>query len=156
MKLANPVFAARCFNQGIWERFKGRELDFERPVEVYRHIGKGKNGEVWYSVRQDGIVKVRARCVLLVNVTLHVSEAGRQRVLRDLVKNVHAFIRGRVARSAFGVNGYGMGEFLAGRATYNPYKFETFVTLATDPPRPLTEAKAVLLNDRGMTYSQGF
>ena len=60
--------------------------------------------------------------VLLFNGTFKVSEAGRQRVLKEQRKNVHA-----------GVVGYMYDDMLApalacgDRVTYNPYKYKSFV-----------------------------
>jgi hypothetical protein len=42
------------------------------------------------------IVIGHAEAVQLSSVTFHVSEAGRLRALREGVKNVHAFVRGRL------------------------------------------------------------
>ena len=50
-----------------------------------------------------------------------VSEAGRQRVIRERKKNVHAGIVGIV--ESLGDIGTHIGE----EVTYNPYKFSTFV-----------------------------
>jgi hypothetical protein len=56
----------------------------------------------------------------LCDVRFKVSEAGRQRVLRENRKNVHAFVEGDVI--AF------CGYANATRVAYNPYKYEKFTT----------------------------
>jgi hypothetical protein len=43
------------------------------------------------------IVVGHVAAIQLSSVTFHVSEAGRLRALREGVKNVHAFVRGRLA-----------------------------------------------------------
>jgi hypothetical protein len=53
----------------------------------------------------------------LRDVRFKVSEAGRQRVLREKRKNVHAFIEGE--ESSF-------YAYLDSKVTYNPYKYEKF------------------------------
>lgn len=62
----------------------------------------------------------------LENVTFKVSEAGRQRVLREGRKNVHAYIIGDL------VDGQPLtkGETV----TYNPYRFSSFVLKDTEAP----------------------
>lgn len=61
----------------------------------------------------------------LDEATFHVNENGRQRVLRERKKNVHAKIHGRVVAidqpSLFGKHFYE-------NVTYNPYKNEHFIS----------------------------
>ena len=71
------------------QRYKNREIDGTREVEVYRNLHR----DCW-SIRQDGVVVAHANSVGLTNCTFKVSQAGRQRVLRDQKKNVHAKIVG--------------------------------------------------------------
>lgn len=49
-----------------------------------------------WSVRMHGKVVAHADIVALRDVEFRVSEAGRQRVLRDRVKNVHAGVSGEL------------------------------------------------------------
>jgi len=62
-----------------------------KQVEVYRNLNNGR-----LSIRdaKTKLVLAHADVVTLTEVTFHVSEAGRQRVLRDKRKNVHAVVRG--------------------------------------------------------------
>lgn len=61
----------------------------------------------------------------LDNVAFKVSEAGRQRVLREGRKNVHAYIIGDLVET----------PLTAGAAvTYDPYKFSSFVLKDTEVP----------------------
>ncbi len=56
----------------------------------------------------------------LTDVKFKVSEAGRQRVLREKRKNVHAFIEGVEINDQVSQR--------AQNVTYNPYKYEKFTT----------------------------
>jgi len=56
--------------------------------------------------------------ISLADVKFKVSEAGRQRVLREKRKNVHAFIEGMEIAE--------LTEQIAQKVTYNPYKYEKF------------------------------
>ena len=61
--------------------------------QIYRNLSESKGGAHRWSIRQRGKVLTRRggqRFVLGFNATFKVSEAGRQRVLRDQQKNVHA------------------------------------------------------------------
>lgn len=92
-------------------------------VDVYRNLHR----KCW-SVRHRGIVRLHCETVTLGNVTFRVSEAGRQRVLRERRKNVHAVVRGTLV-SRQGSVGEGSLEVV-----YNPYKGGTFRYALTDTP----------------------
>lgn len=94
-------------------------------VEVYFNLHK----KIW-SVRNRKTRKVsfHLKDVLLTNVQFVVSESGRQRVLREKRKNVHAFARGQLESnqplSRKDLKGYR-------QAYYNPYKTKHFVDIKT-------------------------
>lgn len=67
--------------------------------------------------------------ICLKDAVFKVSEAGRQRVLREQRKNVHAGVVGTVASwtdAPHDDNGKSV--------TYNPYKFDSFVTVEDHAP----------------------
>ena len=82
-------------------------------VEVYRNLAK----DCW-SVRHRGIVIHRCQTITLENVVFSVSEAGRQRVLRERRKNVHAVVRGTIVGFEPLSNGV--------EVSYNPYLGPSF------------------------------
>lgn len=88
-------------------------------VKVARNLNKDK-----LSIRKDGLVIGYADEILLKNCTFEVSESGRQRVLREGVKNVHAFVVGEQAEWKEMRDEIGRFE----NVTYNPYDNESFVT----------------------------
>ena len=92
-------------------------------VDVYRNLHR----KCW-SVRHRGRVQNHCDTVTLGNVTFRVSEAGRQRVLRERRKNVHAVVRGTLV--AFD----GVVEDGTLEVTYDPYKGGTFRYALTDAP----------------------
>ena len=74
--------------------------------------------------------------VVFSDASFVVSKAGRERVIREKRKNVHAFVRGTpVTTLPVGQNGTPLVENCkaAGlrRVTYNPYKYERFVIKST-------------------------
>ena len=92
-----------------------------------------------------GRVIAHRQHVLLNDATFKVSEAGRQRVIRERRKNVHAGVSGtwfddddaQGRTSAFiTINGSAI--------MYNPYKYSTFVHLYGE--HPITSARLVALN----------
>jgi hypothetical protein len=93
-------------------------------VTVYRNLHRGD-----WSVKntRTGLVVRHAASVALRDVTLRVSEAGRQRVLREQSKNVHAGVVG--SESDYPREGV---EWVP--VTYNPYQHATFVRRDTGEP----------------------
>lgn len=95
--------------------------------------------ECW-SVRVRGKVVAHATGLTLERVEFKVSEAGRQRVLRERRKNVHAGAYGMVvevepARRPPGLRGVGV--------SYNPYRGPSFYRVETG--EPVTGAPLVYL-----------
>jgi hypothetical protein len=93
-------------------------LNPEKPCRAYRNLHTG----LW-SVKQ-GVVRFHTNCLFLKNADFIVSEKGRQRVLREKQKNVHAYVQGFICDRpdyfTVGVDCY--------EVTYNPYKCRHFVT----------------------------
>lgn len=85
---------------------------------IYRNLHFGD----CFSIRKGGRVIERLSDFLAYDISFRVSEAGRQRVLRDRQKNVHAFV---LAKS------YEQQSFIDATdlipITYNPYSSGTFV-----------------------------
>lgn len=94
-------------------------------ADIYLNLHK----HVW-SVRncQTRRVAYHANHLILEQASFVASEAGRQRVLRERRKNVHAFVRGQ-ARQGRITN---LKNFR--RAFYNPYQVDCFVDLETGQP----------------------
>ena len=84
-----------------------------------------------------GLVIGHATDVFLKNVKGKVSESGRQRVLQERRKNVHAGIEGELIRADLSFKrplvldevpvDEDISKMLSREVTYNPYKNETFV-----------------------------
>ncbi len=92
-----------------------------------------------------GKVIGHADCIILDDVTFKVSEAGRQRVLRERKKNVHAGVIGYLNEQ--GIRLIIATRDLATKVTYNPYKYQSFVDAETLEP-VLTANHALLVNKR--------
>lgn len=121
--------------------YKGRAVKVFAPVKVYRNL-HGNAGHR-YSLLQDGLVVAHADNLVLDGVTFKVNEAGRQRVLVEKRKNVHAFIVGYVAESC--------GD-LPARVSYNPYKAGTFMAEAPGmDAHPATNYRIVSITPTGVT-----
>lgn len=89
-----------------------------------------------------GRVIQHAATIALRNVTFKVSEAGRQRVLRERKKNVHA---GAVGYTIPLVYSFHPADDLI-KVSYNPYKAGHFVNKETN--EPVHTAQFAYLNDK--------
>lgn len=125
--------------------YKGRSLRYGQKVKVYRNLHKDTYSIVDYT---SGKVIGYADSITLKQAEFRVSEAGRQRVLRDKQKNVHAFVVGTFVSTTGGPERY--------EAYYNPYKTKTFVVRNVSGDimsTPLTGAARVRLHKTGVTFT---
>jgi hypothetical protein len=117
-------------------------LPIGQKVKVYRNLHKA----TWSLMATDGPQKGRvigyADEVLVVDPVLTVSEASRQRAIREQARNVHAFVIGTVqATTAL------QGPLQ--RVRYNPFRAGCF----TDPAGAcVVEGKAALLDAHGFLW----
>ena len=81
-----------------------------------------------FSVKHKGKVTAHFTHAFLAGCEFKVSQAGRQRVLREKRKNVHAYI----ACSTFFT--FEEDSNVGKRVTYNPYKHDSFVIAETEQP----------------------
>lgn len=97
-----------------------------------------------FSIRNQKtrLVEAHSDLVVLFNCNFKVSEAGRQRVLREKRKNVHAGVEGNL--EAFTSDFKLEDDFI--ELTYNPYLYDSFVVKATEVP--IKSAKLVVLKDK--------
>ncbi|ALF02233.1 hypothetical protein SEA_LADYBIRD_92 [Mycobacterium phage LadyBird] len=96
-------------------------------VFVYWNLHRGMWSVKALEGPDKGRVIARHQHVVLRNVIGKVSEAGRQRVLREGRKNVHAGLVGELVQ--------GEAVNLPDRkVTYNPRKYSTFVYADTESP----------------------
>lgn len=119
-------------------------------VKVYKNLNNG----LWsIKCSKAGVVLGYASSLILTHCDFVVYELGRQRVLREKQKNVHAFVIGTLS-SVDGFNPF------KGRTietiennkkvtnpeivTYDPYKYPSFVS--TKDLKPITKADRVLLS----------
>lgn len=82
-----------------------------KKIEVYRNLTK----DCW-SVRYNGIVVSYAKTVSIENPAFVVRQRGRERVLEERRKNVHAFVRGELLSLDKRLGA------LRHTARYNPYE----------------------------------
>lgn len=105
-------------------------------VKVYWNLHKK-----CYSVQHKGKVIDHLDRVVLENVEFKVSEAGRQRVLKQKRKNVHAFVVGSL------VDHKPLYEpHYVKTVKYNPYKYSSFVTVKDSEPVNKSDIAELYIN----------
>lgn len=96
---------------------------------VYRNLSHRFGGPGNFSVRQGGKVVAHVSKIALMDCRFLVGKKGRERVLREKRKNVHAGISGYYIEELFIP---GMLEALASESVYyDPYKAEQFAIKGT-------------------------
>tara|TARA_R100001460_G_scaffold58465_2_gene98276 strand:+ start:184 stop:570 length:387 start_codon:yes stop_codon:yes gene_type:complete len=97
-------------------------------VEVYYNLHKKV-----FSVRHKGKVIAHRRAVVIENPEFVVRQKGRERVLREGRKNVHAFVRGDYECVQNMLEEVGK-DYDRKELTYNPYKYNSFVYRDSEKP----------------------
>lgn len=111
---------------------------------------------------RKGRVVAHSDTVVLEGCKLLVSEAGRQRVLREKRKNVHAGVSGTWINADRAESHFEFLSMVGKQVTYNPYKYASFVVKATEQPIGLADVvamKAMPMADgvkRGVIYTRSF
>jgi len=98
-------------------------IDKNRRVYVYFNLHK----KVW-SVRQDGRIVEHTKHIMLKDARFLVGQAGREKVLKEKRKNVHAGVSGYIVERVPNVPDF------CTTVTYNPYKNKTFINFSNDKP----------------------
>ena len=103
------------------------KIDVRRKVYVYKNLHLG-----CWSVKQDGLVKMHTTDICLFDCSFRVSQKGRERVLKEKRKNVHAGVSGYIVdrfptydEPIYADNFKGAHTIKLAR--YDPYKYSTFV-----------------------------
>ena len=143
------------------------------PYQIYRNLSKSKGESYRWSISQRGKVLTQRggqQEVFALDVTFKVSEAGRQRVLTNRQKNVHAFAVAQEVAFWSGANklddlrerGFTLQDYDNSMVVrYNPYKRGYFTAAGTIwdrgywapdvcSGRRLISAAAIICDGRGM------
>jgi len=114
-------------------------------VFAYRNLHR----QCWSVKALEGPLKGRviyhANEITLFECTFKVSQAGRQRVLREQKKNVHAGVQGYISDNFTFADQESHGCDIP--ITYNPYKYDSFVDARCEVP--VSSAMFVNLNSKG-------
>ena len=103
-------------------------------VQVYRNLHKSFGKHAVYSLRDKKTRRVvdHQSFIILRDCKFHVSPAGRERVLRERRKNVHAWIEGDLmlygaeVMSTIRLIHSGVFDATLEGVLYNPYRYDQF------------------------------
>lgn len=118
--------------------FKERSVKQGQLVEVYRNLHNGK-----FSIRdaKTKLVLAHGTNFALENVVGIVNEAGRQRVLDEKRKNVHAFLRGNLNLHSLEPTP------TPDLVVYNPYRLDRFVIQRGEEQKDFTREESIWINE---------
>ena len=125
---------------------KNRRANFipKGRVQVYYNLHKK-----CLSIRHKGKVIEHAQEVTLTDARFHVQQAGRERVLKQKRKNVHAYVSGKLKESFWFIQSPKYIWTAKQRVTYNPYKYKNFVDKET--LEPVASAEVVHISGKRIT-----
>ncbi len=121
------------------------------PRKVANYYAHRNLRDRTWSITRRGKLVCNAPAVIMENCELRVRPGGRARVLKDRVKNVHAFVIGDI------VDARGVTEFFekgAEACTYDPYSAGCFY-LTDHAETGVTHAERVLLDSNGKMWVGG-
>ena len=96
----------------------------KKPFRLYRNLHKGNFSIQEYVKGKSGYrVSDRVSECILTNVQFIVYHSGRDKVLRERSKNVHAFVTAEEYNVAFKLS----NDCKLREIYYNPYKYNSFV-----------------------------
>lgn len=130
-------------------RFR-RKINFDKPVKVYRNLHGGEDKK--YSIMQDRLVVGYTNQIMLHDCKCLVNTKGQEKVRSSGRKNVHAYIKGFVAKTG------GMGTTAADKRglpaiiSYNPYENKKFVCKnLTNKPFDVNGAMTIIISKNGVS-----
>ena len=124
-----------------------RESNPKGRVQVYYNLHKK-----CLSVRHKGKVIEHAQEVTLTDARFHVQQAGRERVLKEKRKNVHAYVSGKLKETFWFTQAPKYIWTAKQHVTYNPYKYKNFVNKKT--LKPVASAGVVHISGKRITAGE--
>jgi len=117
-------------------------------VFVYYNLRRKKTSVKALEGERKGKVILHMEIINLKDVSFKVSQAGRQRVLREKRKNVHAGVVGTFAK-------FDEMPKVPRRVRYNPYLNETFVDMEGTPVYNAAFATVTAFNKQPAIFIEG-
>jgi len=110
-------------DDNIIHPFKGRTIQLEKPIRVYRNLHYKKKRI--YSIRQKGITVAHAERLCLSNCDFIVNEKCRQRIIKNKRKEFCAYVEGTLVGSTMGTTA--SRNDLPIKLVFDPYFDDAFM-----------------------------
>ncbi len=127
-----------------WNTDKGYKVYYNLHLKTYSILG-------WDADKNGWRLKAYADNLVLTDVEFRVSEKGRQRVIKEKRKNVHAFAIAKVVQP---ISFDRVPDLIVNKgyrsATYNPYLYDSFVDVKTKVR--VKGCKGAILFDKRIAY----
>ena len=121
--------------------FKGREIDLNKPVEVYRCLRKKT---CMYSIRQKGKVVAHTNQLTLKDAKFVIHRLTQERTKVSGISNSHAFIRGKI-------NILKGGDYKKlHKVTYDPFEDDSFIYHTSSSYNEIHSSELVVFTNRGI------
>ena len=106
--------------------FKGRTIDLNVPVHVYRNLNRSG---VVYSIRQKGLVVAHATHLTMDECEFIINRAGQLRARESGKRNVHAYVKGYISDKGMITEekSFELNDPLPMKIKYNPYTHDNFI-----------------------------
>lgn len=129
-----------------WNESKGCKVYYNLHLKTYSVLG-------WDADKNGWRLKEYADNLVLLDVEFKVSESGRQRVIKEKRKNVHAFA---IAKHVYPIPSHRVTALMDKRtyrsATYNPYLYDSFVDVETK--QRIKNSRSAVLHNKKISYIQ--
>jgi hypothetical protein len=132
--------------------YKGRTVKEGQKVSAFwnlHHHVFSLQSNVTEEGKRKTLVISHCNGVILKDVTFVVRKAGRERVLKERQKNIHAFVKGEFVGETDFLQELSIGAGMR-EAYYNPFKQDCFTDKETGAK--LFGAEIVILKDRKVFY----
>ena len=128
--------------------YKGRTIDTEKPIELYRNLNK--KGRC-FSIRQGNFVVAHTTAICIREPEFIIEKAGKAQVLKTGKRNVHAYIRGMYTTSGMGTSA--SRNDLPVQVTYDPFKDKGFYYTWCGKETEIKKALFAIANHEGIKVS---
>ncbi|MED3976073.1 hypothetical protein P4639_22005 [Priestia megaterium] len=129
--------------------YKGRQVKLSQRVSTFWNLHQdvfSMQATIVDGEKRRTLVVAHCNEIILQNVSFVVRKAGRERVLKERQKNIHAFVKGEFMGESTGIiDVSGMRE-----AYYNPFKQDCFTDKETG--EKLIGAELAILKDKKVYY----
>lgn len=126
--------------------YKGREVFANEKVSVHRNLHEDS-----LTIKVGSLVHGHAQMVAMYDVSFHVGQKGNESVNATKQKQVHAHVRGTIAKAEdvadIEATYQKLEDYGYTRVYYNPYKVKTFVEYTTFEPIHECD-QAIVIMDR--------